>query len=141
MDGRIIKLSGQASVYIRCLEPFEEEDRDEDDEQLMIPSFGQYTGDLSETPGNAISSSLQYQNSEAVSTDPGELFIFGDPMPFLSGIGNNRSINNLEAAVNVNEISPPTSLSNNGEALSKVIRIHRSLVRADMLEIFLILPF
>ena len=27
MDGRIIKLSGQASVYIRCLEPFEEEDR------------------------------------------------------------------------------------------------------------------
>ena len=32
--------------------------------------------------------------------------------------------------------SPPTSLSNNGEVPSKVIRIHRSLVRADMLEIF-----
>ena len=29
---RIIKLSGQGSMYIRCLEPFEEEDRDEDDE-------------------------------------------------------------------------------------------------------------
>ena len=35
MDGeRIIKLSGQGSVYIRCLEPLEEEDRDEEDEQL-----------------------------------------------------------------------------------------------------------
>ena len=50
MDGeRIVKLSGQGSVYIRCLEPFEEEDRDEDDEQLMIPSFSQCTSDLSET--------------------------------------------------------------------------------------------
>ena len=42
MDGeRIVNLSGQGSVYIRCLEPFEEEDRDEDDEQLTIPSFSQ----------------------------------------------------------------------------------------------------
>ena len=29
-----MKLSGQGSVYTRCLEPFEEEDRDEDDEQM-----------------------------------------------------------------------------------------------------------
>ena len=76
MDGeRIIKLSGQGSVYIRCLEPFEEEDRDEDDEQLTIPSFSQCTSDLSETPVNASSSSLQHQNSEAEYTDPGELYL------------------------------------------------------------------
>ena len=83
MDGeRIIKLSGQGSVHIRCLEPFEEEDMDEDDEQLMIPSFSQCSGDLSETLVNASSSSLQHQNSKAESTDPGELLIFGDVMPF-----------------------------------------------------------
>ena len=84
MDGeRIIKLSGQGSVYIRCLEPFEEEDRDEDDEQFMISSSSQCTGDFSEIPFNASSSSLQHQNSEAESTDSGELLIFGDPMPFV----------------------------------------------------------
>lgn len=137
MDGeRIVKLSGQGSVYIRCLEPFEEEDRDEDDEQLTIPSFSQCTSDLSETPVNASSSSLQHQNSEAEYTDPGELLIFGDAMPFLLEMENNQSVNNYEAVVNVDEISPPTSPSNNGEVPSKVIRIHRSLVRADMLKIF-----
>ena len=58
---RIIKLSGQESEYIVCMsEPFEEEDRDEDDEQLLIPSFSQCTSDLSETPVNASSSSLQH---------------------------------------------------------------------------------
>ena len=51
MDGeRIIKLSSQGSSCVRFLKPLKEEDRDEDDEQLMIPSFSQYTGDLSETP-------------------------------------------------------------------------------------------
>ena len=129
-------LSGQGSVYIRCLEPFEEEDRNEDDEQLMIPSFSQCTGDLSETPVNASSSSLQHQNSEAESTDPGELLIFGDPMQLSSETENNQSVNNYEAVVNVNEISPPTPPSNNGEVPSKVIRIHKSLVGADMLKIF-----
>ena len=58
-------------MYTRCLEPFEEEDRDEDDEQPIIPSFSQCAGDLSETSVNASSSSLQHQNSEAESTPPG----------------------------------------------------------------------
>ena len=40
MDGeRIIKLSGQGSVYIRCIDPLEDEDKDEEDEQLMSPTF------------------------------------------------------------------------------------------------------
>ena len=130
-----MKLSGQGSVYTRCLEPFEEEDRDEDDEQPIIPSFSQCAGDLSETPVNASSSSLQHQNSEAESTAPGKLLIFGDTMLFSSEMENNQSVNNYEAVVNVNEISPPPSPSNNGEVPSKVIRIHRSLVRADMLKI------
>ena len=90
-----MKLSGQGSVYTRCLEPFEEEDRDEDDEQPIIPSFiSQCAGDLSETPVNASSSSLQHQNSEAESTAPGKLLIFGDTMLFSSEMENNQSVNN-----------------------------------------------
>ena len=122
-------------MYFRCLEPFEEEDRNEDDEQLMMPSFSQYTGDLLETPVNISSSTLQHQNSEDDSTDPGKLLIFGDSMPFSSEMDNNHSVNSYESVVKVN-ISPPTSPSKNGEMPSKVIKIHRSLVRADMLEIF-----
>lgn len=137
MDGeRIIKLSGQGTVYIRCLEPFEEIDRDEDDEELMIPSFTQFTGDLSENLVDGSSSSLQHQNSEAVSTDPGELLMTEDPMPYLPEMENNESVNNYEVVVDVNEIFPPTSPSNNGEVPTKVIRVHRSNVRADMLDIF-----
>lgn len=42
MDGaRIIKLSGQGGVYIRCLDPLDEEDKDEEDEQLLYPSYAQ----------------------------------------------------------------------------------------------------
>lgn len=105
MDGeRIIKLSGQGTVYIRCLEPFEEIDRDEDDEELMIPSFTQFTGDLSENLVDGSSSSLQHQNSEAVSTDPGELLMTEDPMPYLPEMEKNESVNNYEVAVDVNEI-------------------------------------
>ena len=89
-----MKLSGQGSVYTRCLEPFEEEDRDEDDEQPIIPSFSQCAGYLSETPVNASSSSLQHQNSEAESTAPGKLLIFGDTMLFSSEMENNQSVNN-----------------------------------------------
>ena len=122
-------------MYFRCLEPFEEEDRNEDDEQLMMPSFSQYTGDLLETPVNISSSTLQHQNSEDDSTDPGKLLIFGDSMPFSSEMDKNHSVNSYESVVDVN-ISPPTSPSKNGEMPSKVIKIHRSLVRADMLEIF-----
>ena len=59
----------------------------------------------------------------------------GNYLLFSSEMENNQSVNNYEAVVNVNEISPPPSPSNNGEVPSKVIRIHSSLVRADMLKI------
>ena len=49
MDGkRIIKLSGQESVYIRCLDPLEEEDKDEEDDQLMTSAYGPRTDEFSD---------------------------------------------------------------------------------------------
>ena len=56
MDGeRIIKLSGQGSVYIRCIDPLEDEDKDEEDEQLMSPTFSQLSDDLFKQPcGNNV---------------------------------------------------------------------------------------
>ena len=48
MDGEwIIKLSGQGSVYIRCIDPLEDEDKDEENEELMSPTFSQLSDDLS----------------------------------------------------------------------------------------------
>ena len=59
MDGeRIIKLSGQGSVYIRCIDPLEDEDKDEEDEQLMSPTFSQLSDDLSNNPVVTMSSPL-----------------------------------------------------------------------------------
>lgn len=45
---RIIRLSGQRNVYIRCLEPLEEEDKGEEDEQLMTPAYHRCSDDLTE---------------------------------------------------------------------------------------------
>ncbi|XP_028407831.1 uncharacterized protein LOC114530408 [Dendronephthya gigantea] len=46
MNGeRIIKFSGQGSVYIRCLDPLEEEDNDEEDEQLLHSAFFEKSDD------------------------------------------------------------------------------------------------
>ena len=57
MDGDwIIKLSGQGSVYIRCIDPLQDEDKDEEDEQLMSPTFSQLPDDLSNSPVVTMSS-------------------------------------------------------------------------------------
>lgn len=170
MDGeRILKLSGQGSVYIRCLEPLEEEDRDEEDEQLMTPAYAQHTDDITGNPAETSSSSLQKQESESVSTDLGVPLLLEDPMPFFPEMWDSQSIdNNYEAVINVNHVFSPTAPSNGGETApsnggeiasssdgeivpsndgetaqsndgevpTKVIRVHRLHVKADMLEIF-----
>ena len=57
MDGeRIIKLSGQGSVYIRCIDLLENECKDKEDEQLMSPAYSQLTDDLSNNPVVTMSS-------------------------------------------------------------------------------------
>ena len=68
MDGeRIIKLSGQGSVYIRCLEPLEEEDKDEEEEQLMTPAYHLCSDDFTETQLKQV---LQLQRSKKVNLYP-----------------------------------------------------------------------
>ena len=70
MDGeRIIKLSGQGSVYIRCLEPLEEEDKDEEDEQLMTPAYHLYSDNVTENPSET-TSQIQLRRSKTVSLHP-----------------------------------------------------------------------
>ena len=116
MDGeRIIKLSGQGSAYIRCLEPLEE-DRDEEDEQLMTPANAQHTDDITGNPAETSSSSLQKQESESVSTDLGVPLLLEDLMPFFPEMWDSQSINNnYEAVINVNHVFSPTAPSNGGE--------------------------
>ena len=146
MDGeRIIKLSGQGSVYIRCLEPLEEEDKDEEDEQLMTPAYHLCSNDVTENPSETSSSTSQKQDSEPASIDPGEALLLEDPMPYFPEMWDNQSIDsNYNAVVNINDVFSSTGPSNDGdtaplsdgEVPTKVIRVHRLHVRADMLEIF-----
>ena len=170
MDGeRIIKLSGQGSVYIRCLEPLEEEDKDEEEEQLMTPAYHLCSDDFTENPAETGSSTSKKQESEPVSTNLGEPLLLEDPMPYFPEMWDSQSIdNNYDSVVNVNDVFSPfvpsndgetvlsndsetapsnecetapsneceTAPSNDGEVPSKVIRVHRLHVRADMLEIF-----
>ena len=161
MDGeRIIKLSGQGSVYIRCLEPLEE-DKDEEEEQLMTPAYHLCSDDFTENPAETGSSTSKKQESEPVSTNLGEPLLLEDPMPYFPEMWDSQSIdNNYDSVVNVNDVFSPfvpsndgetapsnecetaplneceTAPSNDGEVPSKVIRVHRLHVRADMLEIF-----
>ena len=146
MDGeRIIKLSGQGSVYIRCLKPLEEEDKDEEDEQLMTPAYYLCTDDLTENLAETSSSTSQKQESEPASTDPAEALLLEDPMPYFPEMWESQSIDsNYNAVVNINDVFSSAGPSNDGETApssdgevpTKVIRVHRLQVRADMLEIF-----
>lgn len=67
MDGeRKIKLSARGSVYIRCIDPLEVEDKDEEDEQLiwMSPTLSQVSDGLSNNPVVTMSSPLQQPISQ-----------------------------------------------------------------------------
>ena len=65
MDGeRIIKLSGLGSVCIRCKDPLELEDKDEEDEHLMSPTFSQLSDDLSNNPVVTMPSPFQQPISQ-----------------------------------------------------------------------------
>ena len=97
---RIIRLSGQGSVYIRCLEPLKEEDKGEEDEKLMTPAYHRCSDDLTENP-----STSQKKDDEPASTDPRDALILEDRMPYFSEIRDNHSIvNNYNASVNINDV-------------------------------------
>jgi len=97
---RIIRLSGQGSVYIRCLESLEEENKDEENEQLMTPAYHLCSNDLPENP-----SASQKKDDEPASTDPRDALILEDRMPYFSEIRDNHSIvNNYNASVNINDV-------------------------------------
>ena len=137
MDGeRIIKLSGQGSVHIRCLDPLEEEDKDEEDDQLMTSAYGPSTDEFSGNSVETHSSTSQQQESEPLSTDLGESVLPDDAMPYFPGLWNSQSLDSYEAVVDVNDILSPTVPSTDGEVPTKVIKVHRSHLRGDMLEIF-----
>ena len=78
---RIIRLSGQGSVYIRCLEPLEEEDKGEEDKQLMTPAYHRCSNDPTENP-----STSQKKDDETASTDPRDALILEDRMPYFPEI-------------------------------------------------------
>ena len=128
MDGeRIIKLSGQGSVFIRCLEPLEEEDKDEEDELLMKPPYAQCTDILSENPVGTSSSSSQQPLRESASLDLAEqLLPTNEEMPFFPGIWNDQLVDDNENVVIGNDIAAPTKLPYDNEVPTKIIRVHRS---------------
>ena len=132
------------SVYIRCLEPLEEEDKDEEDEQLMTPAYHLCSDDLTENLAETSSSTSQKQESEPASTDPAEALLLEDPMPYFPEMWDSQSIDSNYNVVNINDVFSSAGPSNDGETApssdgevpTKVIRVHRLQVRADMLEIF-----
>lgn len=141
MDGaRIIKLSGQGGVYIRCLDPLDEEDKDEEDEQLLYPSYAQTAQPSDDPPNNTvglISSPIQ----QPVNVSEPEPFDLGDSVPptaeevlSFPDMWNVQSTDDNEVLVN-NEILSILTPSDH-EVPLKIIRVHRSLIREDMIEIF-----
>ena len=142
MDGeRIIKLSRQGSVYIRCIDPLEDEDKDEEDEQLTSPTFSQLSDDLSNNPVVTMSSPLQQPISQPQPLDqadpllsvPVELPV--EVHPFID-LWSDQSTHNNNCDVVISNVVP-TSPTCSDELPTKIIRVHRSLIREDMIEIFL----
>ena len=141
MDGeRIIKLSGQGSVYIRCIDPLEDEDKDEEDEQLTSPTFSQLSDDLSNNPVVTMSSPLQQPISQPQPLDQADP-LFSVPVelpvevpPFIDLWSDQSTHNNCDVVIS-NFV--PTSPTCSDEVPTKIIRVHRSLIREDMIEVFL----
>ena len=137
MDGeRIIKLSGQGSVYIRCIDPLEDEDKDEEDEQLTSPTFSQLSDDLSNNPVVTMSSISQPQpvdQADPLLSVPVELLV---EVPPLIDLWSDQSTHNNNCDVVIGNVVP-TSPTCSDEVPTKIIRVHRSLIREDMIEIFL----
>lgn len=73
-------MPGQRSVYIRCLEPLKEQDKDKEGEQLLTPAYHLCSDDHTENPAET-SSTSQKQESEPATTDPGEALVLEDPSP------------------------------------------------------------
>ena len=135
MDGkRIIKL-----LHNRCIDPLEDEDKDEEDEQLMSPAYSQVTDNLSSSsnPVVTMSSPLQHPISQPQpldQTDP--LLSVPVEMPPFPDLWSDLSTDNNLDIVSSN-VMPSTPTANDHEVPMKIIRVHRSLIREDMIEIFL----
>ena len=138
MDGeRIIKLSGQGSVYIRCIDPLEDEDKDEEDEQLTSPTFSQLSDDLSNNPVVTMSSPLQRPISQPQPLDQADplLSVPVEVPPFID-LWSDQSTHNNNCYVVISNVVP-TSPTCSDEVPAKIIRVHGSLIREDIIEIFL----
>ena len=132
---------GKGSVYIRCIDPLEDEDKDEEDEQLTSPTFSQLSDDVSSNPVVTMSSPLQQPISQPQPLDqadpllsvPVELPV--EVPPFID-LWSDQSTHNNNCDVVISNIVP-TSPTCSDEVPAKIIRVHRSLIREDMIEIFL----
>ena len=138
MDGeRIIKLSGQGSVYIRCIDPLKDENKDDENEQLMSPTFSQLSDDLSNNPVVTISSPLQQPISQPKPLDQADpLLSVPLEVPSFIDLWSDHSTHNNNCDVFISKVVP-TSPTCNDEVPTKIMRVHRSTIREDMVEIFL----
>ena len=128
MDGeRIRKLSGQGSVYIKCIDPLEDEDKDEEDVQLTTPTFSQLSDDLSNNPVVTMFSPLQQPISQPQPLDqadpllsvPVELPV--EVPPFIDLWSDQSThINNCDVVIS-NVV--PTSPTCSDEVPAKIIRV------------------
>ena len=104
----------------------------------MKPASALQTDAFSAKPSETTSLPPHQQGIESVFLDVGEALIpITDGMPFgyIPNLWNNQPIDNDQAVVNIDDLSP-TAPSTDGEVPTKVTRVHRSRVRDDMLEIF-----
>jgi hypothetical protein len=155
MNGeRIIKFAGQGSVYIRCLEPLEEED--DEDLELLQPVFSdddalesQVTAEILSSPDEVTvtqpattSQDISYHIPEELPTfnHEEEIPVFEDdeiPAIYLEE-QLTASIDNI--IVDSNDSSTPAFSSNpttnHQEMPIRIIKVRRSLIREDMLQIF-----
>jgi hypothetical protein len=151
MNGeRILKFSGQGSVYIRCLEPLEEED--DEDQELLQPVFSdddtlesQMTAYISSSPDEvtqpaATSQNVTYSISEElpVFNNEEEIPVFEDEEISATYL-EEQFIASIDV-VDSNNSSMPTCSSNattnHQDMPIRIIKVHKSLIREDMLQIF-----
>ena len=148
MNGeRILKFSGQGSVYIRCLEPLK--DKDDEYQKLLHPTFSDDDTLESQMPACTSSSSDEVAQHSSMSqnvtryiSEQVPVFIDEEELPVFEDdeISATYLVEQSIASVDVIDSSGssvPTSISNpttNQDMPIKIIKVHRSLIREDMLQ-------
>ena len=150
MNGeRILKFSGQGSVYIRCLEPLEDED--DEYQELLHPAFSdddtlesRISACTSSSSDEVAQHSSMSQNVTRNISEEVPVFIDEEELPVFED--EEISATYLEEqfigsvdVVDSGNSSMPTSSSNptaNQDVPIRIIKVHRSLIREDMLQIF-----